>query len=102
MKRQEHKGINAKIMKIMSLALEISPADAEKKDGQPHVFVEYFPHILGLEVVVWLNGWEEDKDADYRAGFGGYHNNACEQADEIITYLENLKSSKTESGTNGR
>lgn len=57
-------GINEKIMKIMSFALEISPADMEQKEGQPHVFEEYHPHCNIFEVRVYPEGWDGYKEAD--------------------------------------
>ncbi|MCM1231102.1 MAG: hypothetical protein NC489_13320 [Ruminococcus flavefaciens] len=100
MKRQEHKGINAKIMQIMSLALEISPADSSRDSGKPHVFVEYYPHCNQLTLRVHCNGWKNAEEPDYKDTFYGEHENACEKADEMIAYLENLKSSRIESDEN--
>ena len=91
MKRQENKGINAKIMKIMSLALQISPADAEKKDGQPHVFVDYLPHCNQLILRVYRKGWKSNIKPDYKADFCDKNTCAIEKADEMIAVLENLK-----------
>lgn len=91
MKRQEHKGINAKIMKIMSLVLEISPADEETKCGKPQVFVEYSPHCNQLALRVYCNGWKSDREPDYKADFYGKSEEAFEKADEMISFLENLK-----------
>lgn len=91
-------GINERIMKIMSLALEISPADMEQKEGNPHVFVYYSPHCCALEVEVYLNGWGEEKKADYEVLFYNSIDNACEEADKIIDYLENLKKEVCKNG----
>lgn len=88
----ERQSINEKFMKIMSLALEISPADKEVKHGKPHVFVRYSPHVISLEVTVYLDGWVENNKADYHADCYGYQKNVCEQVDKVISYLENLKS----------
>lgn len=84
--------INEKIVRIMSLALEISPADAEENSGNPHVFVQYSAHCNLLEVRVWLDGWNSEADADYyRFFYGCSGEKASKKADEIIAYLENLK-----------
>lgn len=91
-------GTNEKIMKIMSLALEISPADAEETSGKPHVFVQYSPHCHLLEVIVYLKGWNDEVDADYEKRFYGSEEYAGEKADRIIDYLENLKKEVCENG----
>ncbi|MDE5765307.1 MAG: hypothetical protein K2I00_10180 [Ruminococcus sp.] len=88
---RKHKGINAKIMKIMSLALEISPANAEKKEEQPYVFVSYFPHSTHFTVRVYCKGFESNRKPDYRADFCGKDTCKSEKADEMIAFLENLK-----------
>ena len=88
---RKHKGINAKIMKIMSLALEISPANAEKKDGQSHVFVDYLPHCNQLILRVYRKGWKSNIKPDYKADFCDKNACATEKADEMIAFLENLK-----------
>ncbi len=89
---------NEKIMKIMSLALEISPADAEENSGKPHVFVEYSPHCGLLEVRVYLKGWNSEIDADYEKRFYGSEKYASKKADRIIDYLENLRKEVCENG----
>lgn len=100
MKGQEHKGINAKIMQIMSLALEISPADSSRNSEKTCVFVDYSPHCNQLTLRVHCNGWKNAEEPDYEDTFYGERENACEKADEMIAYLENLKSDRTESDEN--
>lgn len=84
--------INEKIVRIMALALEISPADAPEDSGNPHVFVYYSAHCNLTEVRVWLDGWNSETDADYyEAIWGNSGEKAHAKADGIIAYLENLK-----------
>ncbi len=90
--------INEKIMKIMSLALEISPADMKQTGENPQVFVEYLPHCKLLDVSVYLKGWKKGGKVDYTDSFCGNWNNADKKADEIIAFLENLKKEVYENG----
>lgn len=48
------------INRIMELAHEISTTT--KTD----VFLNYYPHCQCLDVRIFLNGWQEDKDPDIK------------------------------------
>lgn len=79
-----------KIMKIMALALEISPFGSGEQEGKPHVFVNYSPHCDALDVRVFADGWAEGKKADYDEFLYDYNGDFCKKADKVIAYLENF------------
>lgn len=83
--------INEKILKIMALALEISPAD-ERKAGKPLVRVEYSPIGGSVSVTLYRYGWNENIEPDFYAYVSGcYYDDKTEELNKIIAYLEELK-----------
>ncbi len=87
--------IKEKIMKIMSLALEINPPEIDdigKK--RTAVFVEWEPHCPYLEVKIFLNGWRTGKSPDERFAMFLTIENPHKRLDEIIERLEEIKESE--------
>ena len=83
--------IRQKILKIMDLALKISPPDVEKVKGTPDVFVKYSPHCCVLEVEVYNCGWKYDCDCNDRSFISTSEEDANKKLDEAIEYLRNLR-----------
>ena len=83
--------IRAKILKIMDLALKMSPPSGEKVKGTPDVFVYYSPHVRLLDVNVYNNGWKYNHEIDHRFSVLTARENASEKLDEVINYLKNIK-----------
>lgn len=81
--------IRQKILKIMDLALKISPPDVEKVQGTPDVFVRYYPHCCVLEVEIYKHGWICDPSE--RCYFSTNRGNANKGLDKLIEYLRNLR-----------
>lgn len=86
--------VEEKILKIMSLALEINPPEI-KHIGQntTAVFVNWSPHCNSLSGEIYLNGWKTGAEPDERFSVYTYHEDANKQLDEIITKLESIKES---------
>lgn len=87
--------IKEKIMKIMSLALEINPPEikdiGKKKTA---VFVNWLPHCNYLEIRVYLNGWDCHKDYDEYFDVFLHRKDADDKLDEIIKRLEEINESE--------
>ena len=83
--------IKEKIMKIMSLALEIDPPnidDIGKK--KTAVFVNWSPHCNVLDVYIYLDGWERDSNPDTNLRAYSDSDIANEELDIIIEELEGI------------
>jgi len=83
--------IRTKILKIMDLALKISPPDVEKVKGTPDVFVEYSAHCPILSVRVYIHGWNEKNGPDKAFWMLTFSEDEFEQLNEIIEYLQDLR-----------
>ena len=83
--------IRQKILKIMDLALKISPPDVEKVKGTPDVFVKYSPHYFVLEVEVYKCGWKYDCDSNDRSFILITSKDASKELDEVIEHLQDLR-----------
>ena len=84
--------IKEKILKIMSLSLEINPPETEGiGELTTAVFVNWSPHCNVLDVSIYFDGWKSDTNPDKR--FSVYTNSeeASEHLDMIITFLESIK-----------
>lgn len=84
--------IKEKILKIMTLALEIIPPEEEdigtKKTA---VFVRWAPHIPELEVDIHCGGWRKGiyPDKEYRVYT--FQKDEHKELDEIIGALEEIR-----------
>ena len=83
--------IRQKILKIMDLALKISPPDVEKVQGTPDVFVKYSPHCCVLEVEVYKCGWKYGCDSNDRSFISITSKDASKELDEVIEHLQDLR-----------
>lgn len=83
--------IRQKILKIMDLALKISPPDRERKLGETVVFVEYSAHCPALSVRVYTHGWNEKNGPDKAFWMLTFREDEFEQLNEIIEYLQDLR-----------
>ena len=83
--------IRQKILKIMDLALKISPPDVEKVKGAPDVFVKYSPHCCVLEVEVYKGGWKYGCGCNDRSFISTSEEDANKELDEVIKYLQELR-----------
>lgn len=86
--------IKEKIMKIMSLALDINPPELEdigKK--RTAVFVYWSPHCNCFTVSIFYNGWSEQIHPTDRLVLDAYldSGNFSESLDKIISTLESIK-----------
>ena len=86
--------IRQKILKIMDLALKISPPDVEKVKGTPDVFVEYSAHCPALSVRVYTHGWKENNGPDKEFWMLTFREDESEQLNKIIEYLQDLREAK--------
>lgn len=94
--------IEEKILRIMSLSLEINPPEIEDIGKlATAVFVSWSPHCNILDVRIYFDGWKVDADFDKQ--FSVYINskNAGEHLDKIIEVLENIKESQAPLNLNG-
>lgn len=88
--------IKEKILKIMSLALDInSPVvdNREIKNPPAGVVVEWYPHVNSLEVLITYGSWSCSSSNQFRkysifTDHSGYYD---EKLDEIISDLESIK-----------
>ena len=77
-----------KILYIMLLAYQISTKTSHD------VFVYYSPHVKGLEVCTYKNGWREDAKADFYTSLynlGDCPESDVKKLDNIIASLKKLK-----------
>ena len=82
--------IRQKILKIMDLALKISPPDRQRRDNEPNAFVEYSAHVNMITVRCFKYGDYHGR-ADYEASIYMDEKCANEKLDETIEYLRNLR-----------
>lgn len=83
--------IRQKILKIMDLALKISPPDKERKLGETVVFVGYSAHCPAFSVRVYIHGWSEKNRPDKAFWMLTFREDEFEQLNEIIKYLQELR-----------
>lgn len=84
--------IKEKIMKIMSLALEINPPEI-KNIGKltTAVFVNWSPHCNVIELAIYKNGWDSYKSAsEYKSAYTNEYD-SDEHLDKMIARLEEIK-----------
>ncbi len=84
--------IKEKILKIMSLALEINPPEIEdigKKTTA--VFVEWAPHCNRLDVTIYEDHWDISKEESERIYLYASWDDANEKLDAIIARLEEIR-----------
>lgn len=83
--------IKEKILKIMSLALEIDPPEEEdigkKKTA---VFVRWVPHVAEIAVDIHYSGWRADEFPDKELRVYTHRRDAGRLLDEMIEVLEGL------------
>lgn len=81
--------VKEKIIKIMSLCLEINPPDIEhigkKKTA---VFFNWYPHCNVLEIYGFFHRWKKKADKDF--DFSIYTDREPKKLDEIIRFLEGI------------
>ena len=83
--------IRTKILKIMDLALKISPPDRQRRDNEPTVFVHYAAHCSMLEVRIHKKGWARNSVPDKEFYILTDLDVIPEELDETIEYLRNLR-----------
>ena len=83
--------IRTKSLKIMDLALKISPPDDEKVKGTPDVFVSYHPHSCALEVEVYNCGWKYGCGFDDCYLISTHKEGASKELDKAIEHLRKLR-----------
>jgi len=85
--------IEEKILKIMSLALEINPPEVKGVGNKKaDVFVHWSSHCNLLDVEIYLNGWKFNKKCDDDFRVYCYEKEADGDLDAIIARLERIKS----------
>ena len=84
--------VKEKILKIISLSLEINPPEIEDVGKlTTAVFVNWSPHCNLLDVCIYFDGWKSNTDPDRKFGVYTNSEDAGGQLDTIITFLENIK-----------
>lgn len=84
--------IKEKILKIMSLALDINPPENDRIGREwVEVFVNWSPHCPVLSVMIYLDGWKPHMEADTEFRTYTDWENAGEELDKMIEELEGLK-----------
>ncbi len=82
--------IKEKILKIMSLALEINPPEIDdigkKKTA---VFVSWLPHCNLLDITICESGWNENCEAEFIKAFTD-KDDSDKQLDALIERLEEI------------
>lgn len=91
--------VKEKVMKIMSLALDISRLDVDYEgENRPIVEVFYFPHVMSLEVYIFENGWNQKRTTKPTFQFGIYlkkwNEKKEKQLDEVIERLSEMRGRK--------
>jgi len=87
--------IKEKILKIMSLALEINPPEIEDiGQKKTAVFVYWSPHCNLLDVAIYLNGWNSNKNCNEHFCVYFDQKEADGDLDAIIKRLEEIKESE--------
>lgn len=84
--------IKEKILKIMSLALEINPPEI-KDIGKKRtaVFVHWYPHCNSLEINIHYGSWRCGVSPDECISIYVDRENASERLDAAIEKLETIK-----------
>lgn len=85
--------IRQKILKIMDLALKISPPEKTREEHEPNAFVEYSAHVNMITVRCFKYGDYHGR-TDYGASIYMDEKCANEKLDEVIEYLRNLREEK--------
>lgn len=81
--------VKGKILKIMSLCLEINPPEvAEIGRKKTAVFFHWSPHCNSLEIYGYFHRWKKRADKDF--DFAVYTDREPEKLDEIIRFLEGI------------
>lgn len=84
--------IKEKIIKIMSLALEINPPEVERiGKKRTAVFINWYPHCNGLDIRIYYAGWRLHTLPDKAFDIHTDEENAHEKLDEVIEILEKIK-----------
>lgn len=84
--------IKEKILKIMSLALEINPPEI-KNIGKKRtaVFVNWMPHCNTIDLTIFKNGWKrKNNNKEYKCVYTDL-GDADEQLDVFIERLEEIR-----------
>ena len=85
--------ITEKILKIMSLALEINPPEIKNiGEKTTAVFVNWSSHCNLIDIEIHLNGWKFNKNCDDDFRVYCYQKEADGDLDAIIARLESIKS----------
>lgn len=95
--------IKEKILKIMSLALEINPPEIDHiGENKTALFVRWFPHCNGFEIDIHYGGWRRYVLPDEKIDIYTDREDSSENLDKIIERLENIKADidKTEGALN--
>lgn len=85
----DNKKIREYIVKITGLVHDIN---SQRKH---HIFLDYSGHVNQLSVSVYINGWIEDKESDYKWSVywdKGWETDFEKNCKDVIKYLKNLKS----------
>lgn len=82
-----------KVLKIMSLAMEISGVEEHYRTGdyRPLVWVEFFPHIPQITVGINMYGWAPMVDSGRRYLSVYLYQDCDDELDGIINELEGIK-----------
>lgn len=84
--------IKEKILKIMSLALEIDPPEVERiGKKRTAVFINWYPHCNGLDIRIHYAVWKPKTLPDEVFDVCTDKNDAHEKLDEVIEILEKIK-----------
>lgn len=84
--------IKEKILKIMSLALEINPPEIEDIGiKRTAVFINWYPSCNILDIKVYYRGWRNCAKSDESITLYTDWENASERLDAAIEMLETIK-----------
>ncbi|MDO5559389.1 MAG: hypothetical protein Q4F95_07285 [Oscillospiraceae bacterium] len=86
-----NKMIRQKVIKIMGLAMQISPPDRDRETGEPDVFVIYEAHVSWLEVRYYAHGFGDGSDCTWWSTIWLTSGNTIRKLNEAIKYLEKIK-----------
>lgn len=82
--------IRTKVLKIMDLALKISPPEKTRGKFEPNVFVEYQAHVNMIAVRYFKYG-DYHGPVDYEASIYMDEKCANEKLDKVIEHLRKLR-----------
>lgn len=89
----ENKSREEMLLDMIHLAVEINGTECRKAIlcDKPTVFVRYSGHVAELEISIFLHGWEDYKDADFR--YVLYFDNlfSRKEYDQAYAALETLR-----------